>query len=88
MYRSIQKKKYTFSDISEEILEQISVKNPEIYEAFPCHLSFINAIDKKLMEVVVHSDVKGICPSALSESIVSWHQLEWQKRKTYGLVMY
>ena len=75
-----EKKKYTFSDISEDILEQIGAKHTEIYEVFPCHLSFINAIDKKLMEVVVHSAVKGIGPSALSESIVSWNRLEWQKK--------
>lgn len=33
------------------------------------------------MQVVVHSAVKGIGPSALSESIVSWHQPEWQKKE-------
>lgn len=63
------------------ILKQIANQNPELFDMFPCHLSNINAIDKKLMEMIQHCAVKGIGPWAMAENIASWHELEAQKKE-------
>lgn len=69
----------SFYDTSEEVLEQIGNVHPELLQAFPCHLTHINAIDKDLMNLVIHSAVKGIGPAAISETVASFHELHWQK---------
>ena len=33
------------------------------------------------MDVLIHSAVKGIGPCAMSENLISWHQLDWQRRE-------
>ena len=40
-----------------------------------------NAIGKHLMNVIIHGAVKGQGPSAMSETIKSWHHLHWQKKE-------
>ena len=62
-------------------MNEIAKTHPEVVELFPCHLTKNNAIDKKLMDVVIHCAVKGIGPAAMVENLVSWHELEWQKRE-------
>ena len=76
-----EKIQYSWVSSSETIMTQIWSQNPEVYELFPCHLSAKNAIDKKLMDLIIHNAVKGIGPSAMHENLVSWHELEWQKKE-------
>ena len=71
---------YSFSSMSPEIINQIQMSHPEIYDLFPCHLSRRNPIDKHLMNIIIHGAVKGQCPSVISEIIKSWHHLQWQKK--------
>ena len=33
------------------------------------------------MSIIAHCAVKGVGPSAMAESIASWHELEWQKKE-------
>lgn len=66
---------------NDAIIEQLCASHAELMDIFPCHLTRKNAIDKKLLDTVIHSAVKGIGPQAFSENIVSWHQQEWQKRE-------
>ena len=70
---------YSFRSTSDVILKQIGATHPEILELFPCHITRKNAIDKNLMGLIVHSAVKGIGPSAMVETLSSWHELHWQK---------
>lgn len=72
---------WNFNDSCEGVMKQIEETNPELANIFPCHMQKKNAIDKKLMDLVMHSAVKGIDPAAMSESIASWHELEYQKRE-------
>ena len=44
-----------------------------------------NAIDKKMMEIVIHSAVKGVGPYAMVQNILSWHEFDWQKKKLLRL---
>ena len=74
-------KSYSFRSTSKEIMEQIKHMYPETYDLFPCFMTQRNAIDKKLLEITIHSAVKGIGPSALRESIVSLHELNWQQKE-------
>ena len=62
-------------------MKQIGDAKPEILDLFPCFLTKFNAIDKKLMNLVIHCAVKGIGPSSMAENLASWHELEWQKRE-------
>ena len=66
---------YSFSSMSPEIMNQIQMSHPEIYDLFQCHLSRRNPIDKHLMNIIIHGAVKGQCPSVMSETIKSWHHL-------------
>ena len=75
------KKAYNFRTTSNEIMNQIRDCHPEIYNLFPCYITSKNAIDKKLMDSIIHNTVKGIGPSAMRETIVSLHELEWQKKE-------
>lgn len=70
--------KYQYYDTSEEVLKQIDDIHPELHNVFPCHLTSRNAIDKQLMNLIIHCAVKGIGPAAMAECIASWHELEWQ----------
>ena len=63
--------RYVFRSTSEAILKQIGVSHPEVLELFPCYLTRKNAIDKHLMNMIVHSAVKGIGPSAMVETLSS-----------------
>ena len=72
---------YNFTSTTSEILQQIGDRYPEIMDLFPCHITHQNAIDKKLMNLIIHNAVKGIGPIATRESLVAWHELEWQKRE-------
>ena len=72
----LERKKSSFNSTSHEIMQQIESSFPELIENFPCHISFKNAIDKKLMNNIIHSAVKGIVPSAIADCLVSWHELE------------
>lgn len=74
-----QKREYTYISTCDEIMNQIKDVNPQLLDLFPCHLSSKNAIDKKLMDLIIHCAVKGIGPSAMAENISSWHELAWQK---------
>ena len=76
-----ERKQFTFISTSDEIMQQISSYYPELIDIFPCHILKVNAIDKKLMNVIVHCAVKGIGPVAMSGNIISWHELEWQKKE-------
>lgn len=69
---------YLFTETHDEIMKQLP---PEIFNLFPCHLSFVNGIDKKLMNLIVHTAIKGVGPVAMSECISSWHELEFQKKE-------
>ena len=41
------------------------------------------------MDSIIHNAVKGIGPSAMRETIVSLHELEWQKKgKQLGYAYY
>ena len=71
---------YTFRSTSPGIMEQLKSTHPELLDLFPCHMTALNAIDKKLFNSIVHNAVKGIGPTAMRENIVSLHELEWQKR--------
>lgn len=73
--------KYKYTSTCDEILKQISLSHPEVMNLFPCHLSSRNAIDKNLMDMVVHFAVKGIGPAAMVENITSMHELKWQKQE-------
>ena len=73
--------KKNFLSTDSEIMKQIGLSDPELLEIFPCHLSHKNAIDKKLMEIILHCAVKGIGPAAMAQSIESWHELQWQKQE-------
>ena len=73
--------KYSFRSTSEAILKQIGASHPEVLELFPCYLTRKNAIDKHLMNLIIHSAVKGIGPSAMVETLTSWHQLQWQQKE-------
>ena len=75
------KRVYNFTSSSSEILQQIGDKYPELIEIFPCYTTRQNAIDKKLMNLVIHNAVKGVGPVAMTESLASWHELEWQKKE-------
>ena len=33
------------------------------------------------MNIILHSAAKGIDPSAMAETLTSWHELEWQRRE-------
>ena len=76
--------KFNFLTTDDKILKQIGAIDPEILELFPCYVTQRNVIDKKITNMIIHCTVKGIGPEAMAKSIVSWHELEWQKRKTYG----
>lgn len=73
--------KYLYSSTCDEILKQISMTHPEVMTLFPCHLSKRNAIDKNLMEMVIHCAVKGVGPAAMAGNIASFHELKWQKQE-------
>lgn len=75
------KKQYNWNSASEAVLSQVKAESPEVFDAMPCHLSYRNAIDKKLMNTIIHNAVKGIGPSAMAASLISWHELQWQKRE-------
>ena len=34
------------------------------------------------MNLIIHSAVKGVGPSAFRDNIVSFHELEWQKHES------
>ena len=53
-----EKHTYSFRSTSPEIMNQILMRHPEIYDLFPCHLSKKNAIDKHLMNFIIHAAVK------------------------------
>lgn len=76
-----ERRKGLYKSHSEAILKQIGAIKPELLEIFPCHLQRKNAIDKKLMTMVVHCSVKGIGPVAMCDMISSWHELEYQKKE-------
>lgn len=76
-----ERKTVTFTATSDAIMSQIGDSNPEIIDLFPCHLSKKNAIDKQLLDLVIHNAVKGVGPYATAEMLISWHQLEWQKKE-------
>ena len=75
------KRKFNFTSTSSEILQQIGASYPELMDIFPCETSHRNTIDKRLMNLIIHSAVKGVGPSAFRDNIISFHQLEWQKRE-------
>lgn len=72
---------HSFYDTSEAVLKQIEDLNPELCNIFPCHLRVKNAIDKDLMDLIIHSAVKGVGPAAMAETIASFHELLWQKKE-------
>lgn len=75
-----EKKRHTiYYSTSKAIMDQIEAINPELIDLFPCNLSSKNAIDKNLMNIIIHCAVKGIGPSAMAENISAWHELHWQK---------
>lgn len=76
-----EKRQVTHVSTNDAIMTQIQNSFPEVTDAFPCYLTKKNAIDKKLMETVVHNAVKGVGPHAMAENIVAWHQLHWQKQE-------
>lgn len=78
---SAEQKHVSYTSTSDEILKQIKLSEPEVMEMFPCYLTTHNAVDKHLMDLIIHSAVKGIGPSALSEMLCSWHELWWQKQE-------
>ena len=75
------KRKFNLTSTSSKILQQIGASYPELMDMFPCETSHKNTIDKKLMNLIIHSAVKGVGPSAFRDNIISFHQLEWQKRE-------
>jgi hypothetical protein len=62
------------------ILEQLASEDPEMFEAFPCHLSHRNGMDKASHESVGNEAVKGVGPAANAETI------ERKKRFTGRLI--
>ena len=77
--RSSDGRKYTFRSTTQGVMEQLKSTHPEPIDLFPCHMTALNAMDKKLFNTVVHNAIKGIGPTAMKENIVSLHELEWQK---------
>ena len=73
--------KFNFLTTDDKILKQIGAIDPEILELFPCYVTQRNVIDKKITNMIIHCTVKGIGPEAMAKSIVSWHELEWQKKE-------
>ena len=74
-------KSYNFRSTSPEIMEQLKMTHPEIWELFPCYLTSKNALDKKLLNSMIQHAVKGIGPSAFRETIVLLHELQWQHKE-------
>ena len=62
-------------------MRQIGSTYPELIDIFPCHMKHKKAIDKKLMNLIVHCAVKEIGSVEMSGNIISWHELEWQKKE-------
>ena len=81
---------YSSRPISPDIMNQIQRSHPEIHNLFPYHLGKKNAIDKYLMNAIIHGAVKGQGPLVMSETIKSWHHLCWQKKRERinGLLMF
>lgn len=75
----------SYNGANEEILAQAFARDPELEPIFPCVLTKKNAIDKKLLDIVIHSAVKGIGPAAMSENLVSWHEETWNKKENEWL---
>ena len=72
---------YSFRSTNKEIIDQIKQSHPEIYSLFPCFLAPKNAIDKNLLNIIVHSAVKGIGPSAFREILISFHDLKKETKE-------
>lgn len=75
----------SYNGSNEEILAQAFARDPELETIFPCVLTKKNAIDKQLLDIVIHSSVKGIGPAAMSENLVSWHEETWNKKENEWL---
>lgn len=67
------------------IIQQLSLVDKRPVDMFPCILSKMNAIDKHLMEMIIHCAVKETGPFAMAENIQSWHELHAQKKEKSGV---
>ena len=74
-------KAYNFRSTSPELVKQLESTHPEIAALFPCHLTKKNAIDKNLLNSMIHHAVKGVGPIAFRETIISLHELQWQVKE-------
>ena len=63
------------------MLKQSGATYHKLLDMFPCYITQTKKIDKKLMNVIIYCAVKGIGPDAMSKNIVSWHELEWQRKE-------
>ena len=75
------KKQCSFTSSCDIVMQQIKSVKPELYDCFPCEIYNRNAIDKKLLLLVVHSAVKGLGAAATAQNLATWHELEWQKKE-------
>ena len=62
-----------------------SWRNLELENIFLCYLSSKNAIDKDLMEKIMHHAVKGIYLDAMAETLVSWNEKKWNEQENEWL---
>lgn len=74
-----------WSSTDRQILLQIRNRNHGVYELFPCILSHINAIDKKVHDLVLDMAAKHVGPSSVADTILQWHEMTWQRREIQWL---
>ena len=80
-------KQFSFLTTGDDILKQIGATDPELLDLFQCYVTQKNAIDKKLMKLIIDCTVKEIRPDAMSKKLYPDMSLSGNRKKTSGQVI-
>lgn len=75
---------YTFLNTDRHILKELKSEHPDVFALFPCYLTHKSAIDRKIGDLLLHCNEKGMGPTCVAQLIKCWHwehkderELQW-----------